>query len=888
MNNETPKAVIEKRKRSKITWIIPIIALLSTFWLINKSIEEAGVNIIVNFKNGNGFKAGKTAVVYKGYTLGKVTKITVGEDLNSVNANINISKEAENFITREGTEFWIVKPKFSVNEISGLDTIISGVYIEVKPKSIDKEKISSIQRKYRFTGLDEKPFKYHTEDSINITLQANDLSGINEGTPIFYKKFKVGEVIATQLLKNSVKIFINVQKKYKDLINTSTIFWNVSGVKLNASLSGVNLEIDSLVSLFSGGITFKTFDKYASKDYENHEFFLYDDLKGLKQDKSVIKLLLKDAKGIQKDQTPILYKGIEIGKIKSIILNDKDEIIATAFIDKRFSNFNKKGTKFYKVEAQIGLMEIKNVDTVLKGNYINVIPGSGEYNDTFTVYASEEKALKKQMYGITIKSDKLYNLKVGSNIFYKNVVVGSILGYDFTPDLKDIIIKAGINTKYKHLINDKTLFYSISTPLIESKNFDLRVNFEGVDPLINGGIGIEYTKSKTKNFANRFWLYDSFIDLLKVKQKYSDGKRIKIQIDENTQLKIDAPLFYRNIKIGFIESFDYLSSKPYAVLFIENNYKKIINSHTKFYLQSAINVNANLSQGLKLKLSSFETLLKGGIVLTNNYRTIDKNINTNFKYKLYDDFENLPIEKFVINLTFKDIEGLDTKNTKLMYKGIQVGKITNIKLNENLNILNAKAYIYDEYKEIASKNSIFYIVKPDISLSGISGFETIIKGSYINILKGDGLLNSSFDVYNNKPISSTIKKGLKITLNAIHSGSLTTYSNVYYKKIKVGEIENIDLDKNSKYVNLEVFIYDKYKNLIRKNSKFYNVSGIDIDVSLVGATIRADSLSSVVLGGISFATPDKFDKKAKNNAKFTLYQDAKPEWLKYNPEIILE
>ena len=888
MNNETPKAVIERRKRSTIAWIIPIIALLSTIWLINKSINEAGVDIVVNFKNANGFKAGKTMVVYKGYNLGKVTKLTVGKNLDSINAHININKEAAQLIAREGTEFWVVKPKFSVSEISGLDTIISGVYIEVKPKTIDKAKLLKIRNKYKFMGFDEKPFKHRAEDGINITLNAENLSGINLGTPIFYKKFKVGEVIATKLLKDRVKVFINIKNEYENLINSSTIFWNVSGVNFNANLNGVNFKMDSLASLFSGGITFKTFNKDSSKDYSKNEFILYDELNGLQKGKLAVKLLLKDANGIKKNQTPILYKGIEIGKIKSIILNDKDEIIATAFIDKKFSEFNNSGTKFYIVDSKIDITGIKNIDTILKGSYINIIPGEGEYNNTFVVFDSHKKALKKQMYEITIKSDKLYNLKVGSYIFYKNVKVGSILSYKFTADLKNIIIKAGVFTKYKHLINDKTLFYSISTPLIESRNFDVKVNFEGVDTLLNGGIGLEYTKSKNKDSQKRFWLYNSFIKLLDVKQKYSDGKRIKIFINEDTQLKVNTPIFHRNKKIGLVESFNYINNKEYAVLFINNQFKKLITNQSKFYIQNALKVNANLDKGFKVKLSSFETLLKGGINLTNNYKTKDQSIQGSIKYKLYNDFENLPIKKFALNLVFDDIKGLNAKDTRILYKGIQVGKIEDIKLNKNLKTLNAKAYIYNEYKDIASKNSTFYIVKPNISLTKISGLETIIKGSYVNIIKGDGKLSSNFYVHQNRPSNSLINDGLKVTLKGKSSGSLTVNSSVYYKKIKVGEIHSIELNKNSKFVNIKLFIYNKYKNLIRENSNFYNVSGIDIDISLLGASVRADSLDSVVFGGISFSTPNNYGPKAKNNSKFTLYKKAKIEWANFNPEIILE
>ncbi len=545
-------------------------------------------------------------------------------------------------------------------------------------------------------------------------------------------------------------------------------------MKLNANLDGVNLEMDSLVTLFSGGITFETFNKDASKDFKNVKFRLHDDLKGLKQDKSVVKLILKDAKGLKEGITPILYKGIKIGKIKSIMLNNDNNIIATAFIDKRFSKFNNSGTKYYKVDAKIGLTGLENIETIIKGNYLNIIPGTGEYNDTFIVFDSQKKALKKQNHEISIKSDKLYNLKVGSYIFYKNIAVGSVLDYKLTSDLKDIIIKVGINTKYKHLINDKTLFYSISTPLIESKNFDIKVNFEGIEPLVNGGIGLEYTKSNDKNDKKRFWLYDSYIDLLKIKQKYTKGTRIKVQINENFQLKTDTPIFYKNTKIGFIESYNYLSNPAYAVLFIENIYKKNINEQSKFYIQSAINIDASLSDGLKFKLSSFESLLKGGVILINNNKNSDKSIQNRFKYKLYDGIDKLPV------------------------------------------------------------------------------------------------------------------KGLKITLKAKDSGSLTTQSSVYYKKIKVGDIKNIDLNTNAKYVNIEIFIYDKYQNLIRKNTNFYNVSGIDIEVSLVGANVKADSLNSVMFGGISFATPNEFANKAKNNSQFTLHEEADLKWLEYNPEILLK
>ncbi|NQY92790.1 MAG: MCE family protein [Campylobacteraceae bacterium] len=887
MNNEIPKAVVEKRKRSNISWLIPLIALMATSWLIYKSISEAGVDIIVNFGNGNGFKAGKTAVVYKGYKLGKITKITIGKDLKSVNAHININKDAANFINREGTEFWIVKPKFSVSEISGLDTIVGGVYIEVKPKTINQIALEKIPKQYKFMGSTEKPFKYYNEEGLNITLKSKDLSGINNGTPIFYKKFKIGEVIASKLEKNGVDIFINIQKKYENLINRSSVFWNISGIKINAGLKGVNIEMDSFTSLISGGITFETFDDKAPKIEDNNEFVLYKNIKEVDFDKTIVTFILDNAKGLEKNSTPIVYKGVKIGVIKSIELDENNKIIAKASLEKKFSKFNNEGTKYHKVDAKIDLTQIKNLDTLIHGIYINIIPGVGKYTDTFTLYDSSKSIEEKEVIDITIKSDKLYNLKNGSKIYYKNIQVGMIKSHQFSKDLKHILINVHINMEYQHLINDRTLFYSISSTLIESKNFNFKVNFEGIDPFINGGIGLEYTKSNKQSPKNRYWLYESLIDLLAVKQKYSDGIRVKIQTKENIPLEVNAPIYHRNTKIGFIEQFVDSPTTSYAVFFIEKEYKKLVHDYSKFYMQKAIEAKASLAEGINIKVGSLQTLLRGSIILTNSFKTIDKEIKKSFQYKLYNDFENLPIKKYSLNLTFENIEGLNANSIKLMYKGIKVGKITSIKLNRNLKQLDAKAYVYENFKNLCLDGSSFYIVKPDISLKGVSGLDTIIKGSYVNIVKGVGKLTRNFDVYTKKPSKSTLNQGKRFTLRAKDSGSLSTSSLVYYKKINIGVIEEIDLDNNAKYVTIKVFIYKKYQNLIRENTKFYNVSGIDIDLSLLGANIRADSLNTVVFGGISFSTPNSFGNLAKNNTQFRLYKKAKEAWLNFNPEILL-
>ncbi len=319
MSNETKLATIEKRKRSKIAWIIPIIALLSTIWLINKSVNEAGVDIIVNFKNANGFKAGKTAVVYKGYNLGKVKKITVGKDLTSVDAHINISKQASNFITREGTEFWIIKPKFSVSEISGLDTIISGVYIEVKPKPIKKPKPFATDEEFKKEFLDASENYF--------TINVASFASMKEAEQLL-KKEKINKnsfVFTYGENKEWVKVMYGVYETYEE---SSEALYKLVSIKNN--YQPIIEKIRTKQELYK---------KYNIVDYKKVVKAKPNNI--VKEDNKILNNNTID------DKETSLVNNIDSVKIKSISKLDAKEVVNPIVVNKKLKILNTLDSEIY-------------------------------------------------------------------------------------------------------------------------------------------------------------------------------------------------------------------------------------------------------------------------------------------------------------------------------------------------------------------------------------------------------------------------------------------------------------------------------------------------------------------------------------------------------------
>ena len=174
-------------------------------------------------------------------------------------------------------------------------------------------------------------------------------------------------------------------------------------------------------------------------------------------------------------------------------------------------------------------------------------------------------------------------------------------------------------------------------------------------------------------------------------------------------------------------------------------------------------------------------------------------------------------------------------------------------------------------------------------MKGISGLDTLISGPYIEAIPGKSAPPSyAFSGLPGRPLESG-PQALKLLLTTDRLGSLSTGAPVYYRQIPVGEVTTFELAETADKVRIGVVIEPHYAPLVRKNSLFYRVSGVNVDFKLTGIKIKSESLTSLISGGIAFATPEgrKMGKPAAQNSTYPLFEEPKEKWLEWNPKIKL-
>jgi paraquat-inducible protein B len=239
-----------------------------------------------------------------------------------------------------------------------------------------------------------------------------------------------------------------------------------------------------------------------------------------------------------------------------------------------------------------------------------------------------------------------------------------------------------------------------------------------------------------------------------------------------------------------------------------------------------------------------------------------------------------------ITISFKDGSGLRTGQTPIKYRGVQIGDVVTVELSQDHQAVLVKARLQRSAASIAREGAVFWIVRPEVGIGNITGLGTVITGPEIDVLPGTGKAQSEFVGLENAPVALE-EKGLKIVLTTGRLGSLRPGSPIYYRGVEVGTIQQCDLSPNAATVAVQALIKQRYAKLVRKGSKFWNVSGADVSFSLFrGLEVNMESLRSLAAGGVAFATPDDpKDQPAKEGAAFPLYDKPAKEWLEWAPKI---
>lgn len=226
-----------------------------------------------------------------------------------------------------------------------------------------------------------------------------------------------------------------------------------------------------------------------------------------------------------------------------------------------------------------------------------------------------------------------------------------------------------------------------------------------------------------------------------------------------------------------------------------------------------------------------------------------------------------------ITIEFKTAEGIEAGKTKIKYKEIEIGIVDAVHFNEDFSRVNVKASMEKESAPFLRRGTRFWVVKPRLTLRGASNLGTLLSGVYIEIEPGQGAPQKHFVGLDVPPVIKADVAGIKVVLLTRKLGSIGRGSPVYYQGILAGETLGWELGNDRKSIFIYAFIKAPYDKLVKSNTRFWNVSGMDVSVGSEGFEVHTESIQALLYGGIAFETPDtlKGGKEDVQGLVFTLH-----------------
>lgn len=891
----TSTPTLSKNRGISAIWTLPVIALIICGWLIWSSYQNSGIEITITFNDASGIIPDKTQVMARGIPVGLVKEVIPDLENKSIKAIVKIEQVAAPYLM-EDTLFWVVRPELSASSVQGLDTILSGSYIGVQ---VGSSTVSQTQ----FNGLNSAPPISSDTPGLHLQLRAEVLGSIQVGTGIYYRNIQIGTVQKHQLERDeSIMIDFFIEPKFSHLVREGSRFCNASGVQISGKLPNLKVHIESLASLLRGGVLLHTPEQLLDTPQVNngHIFSLYPDYESANYGIAMT-LTLSSGQDIVEGSTKVMYRGLEAGFVKEIQINNDERRTVTAHImlDPRAELILRKSTKFWLVKPEISPAGIKNLRLLLAGPHITFQPGDGEFQDHFEIL-TDPPPQEPLRQGATffLSSTKPVNISSKSPVYFKNIQVGEVVDTDLDKTGSTILTSLFIYQKYVPLVNSKSLFW-IHSGIEVGASIDkgIEITTGPLAHLLYGGISFttpEIYQQKdidTVEDGRTFRLFDSYDGAIAATPAlHPSTKKFQVISPDARSLSVGSPLLHKNIKIGEILDFHLTKDQKQVLIncFVYNKYENLVHENSRFYNTSGIRLSGGLG-GINLQTGSLQSIVAGGIGCL-NLKPGKKTTSTKV-YSLFDNLEEA-LHADEIELTFYlDNPGGIKVGSPLRHKSIEIGKINNITFSEDLKTIICTARVKEKMAPLFTSNTLVWVAQAEVNLSGVKNVETLVFGSYLHFLSNKGVPSRSFKVLTEPPRTRIANQnGLGVILETTHLGSLSPGSPVYYRQIQVGEVTGFELSATFQKVYVYVSIKNRFKPVIRENTKFWNVSGAKVEGGIFsGLSITTESFETIMRGGLALATPNnaKSAPAATSGFHFTLHDKAQKDWLDWNPNIIL-
>ncbi|CUH78447.1 Paraquat-inducible protein B [Tritonibacter multivorans] len=226
-----------------------------------------------------------------------------------------------------------------------------------------------------------------------------------------------------------------------------------------------------------------------------------------------------------------------------------------------------------------------------------------------------------------------------------------------------------------------------------------------------------------------------------------------------------------------------------------------------------------------------------------------------------------------ITVAFEDATGIEAGKTKVRFRDVEVGTVSDIALSDDLAQVLVTVGIHKDMAHFLDADTQFWLTTAQVDTSGLTGLNTLFSGAFISVDwdAAPGAPQMEFTALPKAPTIPPGAKGIAVTLVADTSGSIAVGAPVLHKGVKMGKVEAVEYDAQTDKVLITAFVTDRYKPLLNTGTRFWNASGIQFDLGQAGFALQVDSLASLLQGGVAFDTTLSGGDPLQGNAVFDLY-----------------